>query len=330
MQLMTHEASPPVLLLVFNRKNAALSVLRRIAQAGPARLFIAADGPRPDKPGECERCAEVRQAVLDAVTWPCEVTTLFRDTNLGCRKAVSSAITWFFDHVESGIVLEDDCLPALSFFRFCGELLGRYQNDPRILSISADCFTPEKLHEDASYYFSKYQHCWGWASWRRAWRLYDAALVAWPSFKQGGGLATCADGNSRVFTRHFAKAFDDVQFGRVDSWALQWMLTGWVNGMLTILPATNMVQNTGFGGDSTHTRESNDWMSRLPACDIAFPLVHPASIRRNIAADRWSDVHLWHIRRGQALIQFLSRSALLRLLYHRVYMKLLLRNRQAN
>ena len=320
--------SVPVLFLIFNRKETALTSLARIREVKPSRLFVAADGPRPTHPGEAERCEEVRRAVMGAIDWECEVKTLFRDHNLGCRKAVSEAITWFFDSVESGIVIEDDCVVSPSFFRFSEELLERYKDDSRILSISANCFQPPGSIKGASYYFSKYQHCWGWASWRRAWKLYDVKMEAWPAFRDSNGLAKFNEG-CKIFARHFTRTFDACADGTVDSWAFLWLLTGWENGMLNILPSVNLSTNTGAGVNSTHMTESNDWTANLSALEMPFPLQHPAAIIRNTTADRWSDIHLWHIRWGQPLIHLASQFRPLRQVYHRLLgfrYRMLLRN----
>ncbi len=316
--------STPILFLIFNRKETALESFARISADKPSRLFIAADGPRDGKEGEAELCAEVRRAVLEKVDWDCETKTLFREKNLGCKAAVSQAISWFFESVESGIIIEDDCVVAPSFFAFCEELLEKYQDDTRILSISANCFQPPDSIKGSSYYFSKYQHCWGWASWRRAWQLYDPELANWPAFRKKGGLEVYSEG-SRVFIRHFTKILDAVHADHVDTWDFQWMFTGWENGMLSIIPAVNMCTNTGCGIDSSHTSNPDEWTANLSANDIEFPLCHPGTVSRNIKADRWSDVHLWHIRRFQSLIHILSHSTILRFLYHRTYMPLVRR-----
>lgn len=319
--------TPPVLFLIFNRKENALLSFERIRLARPSRLFIAADGPRSDREGECSQCHAVRDAILGAVDWECEIKTLFRDENLGCRQAVSQAITWFFNEVEAGIIIEDDCIVSHTFFRFCAELLERYRDDERILSISANCFQPSGSIRSASYYFSKYQHCWGWASWKRAWRKFMPTLEEWPRFRDAGGLAKYNEG-CKVFDHHFAKIFNQAHSGEGDSWAFIWLLTGWMNDMLTIHPAVNMSQNTGLGTEATHTLDRENWTATLPALELAFPLIHPGEVCRNRGADRWSDIHLWHIRRLQPLIRILSHSSLLRSCYHKLYMPILRQKRK--
>ena len=149
----------PALFLVFNRPDTTARVFEALRAARPARLYVAADGPRPNREGEAARCDDVRR-IATQVDWPCKVTTLFRDRNLGCRIGVSTAIDWFFEHEEEGIVLEDDCLPSTSFFPYCAELLARYRHDERVMCVSGDNFQLGREVTQYSYYFSRNIHCW--------------------------------------------------------------------------------------------------------------------------------------------------------------------------
>jgi hypothetical protein len=176
----------PVLFLIFNRPEMTTRVMDAIRGARPQRLYVAADGPR-GRPDEVEQCDKARQ-IATAADWPCQVYTLFRNENLGCRRAVSSGIDWFFEHEEEGIILEDDCVPSADFFRFCSELLARFKSEKRVMAICGSCYTKSTFDMPESYYFSYYPDMWGWATWRRAWRLYDRDLSRWPEFKQAGRL----------------------------------------------------------------------------------------------------------------------------------------------
>jgi len=171
----------PVLFLIFNRPNTTQKVFNAIRQAKPKQLFVAADGPRKGKEGEKEKYEQARE-IIEQVDWNCEVRTLFREKNLGCKIAASSAIDWFFENVDEGIILEDDCLPSQSFFRFCQELLEYYRDDTRIMMISGNNFQFGKVRGEGSYYFSKYAHVWGWATWRRAWKHYDVNMKNFEDF----------------------------------------------------------------------------------------------------------------------------------------------------
>ena len=172
----------PILLIIFNRLETTERVFAQIKKIRPQALFIAADGPRQDRIGEIEKCEKVRNYVINNIDWDCQVKTLFRDKNIGCRLAVSSALDWFFSHVAQGIILEDDCLPNQSFFPYCEELLNRYQDNEKVFMISGNNFLLEPQAESTSYYFSRLTHVWGWASWRRAWSGYDISLKDYPEF----------------------------------------------------------------------------------------------------------------------------------------------------
>ncbi len=276
---------PPVLFLVFNRPDTTARVFEAIRQARPPRLYVAADGPRPDRAGEAERCAEVRR-IATAVDWPCEVRTLFRDANLGCRRAVSGAITWFFEHEPEGIILEDDCLPHPDFFRFCGELLGRYRDDGRIAVITGDNFQNEMDGYGYSYYYSIFNHCWGWASWRRAWQHYDAELATFePTHTAPVLRRMVAD---PAFSDYWLKRFEQVRAGAIDSWAYIWTYSCWMRQGWTCTPRANLVTNIGFGVDATHTTKGDSAVASLPMRGLAFPLDHPPEV----VVDKRFDAHV--------------------------------------
>jgi len=178
----------PVLFLVYKRPDTTRQVFEAIRQAKPPRLYVAADGPKKNVPGEAEKVKQVREIISNGVDWDCEVKTLFRDENLGCKYGPVEGINWFFKNEEEGIILEDDTLPSQSFFWFCQELLERYKDDTRIMVISGDNFQNGITRGTCSYYFSRYNHIWGWASWRRAWKYYSVDMKLWPDVAKNQGL----------------------------------------------------------------------------------------------------------------------------------------------
>jgi hypothetical protein len=266
-------------------------VFAAIRQARPTRLYVAADGPRADRSGEADRCAEVRR-IATAVDWPGELKILFREQNMGCRRAVSKGIDWFFEQVEEGIILEDDCVPDPSYFRFAQELLTRYRDDKRVMVIAGNHFHGAAHQPPYNYFFSRYPHCWGWASWRRAWQLYDREMSLWLALRDSDWLLGIGSG-SRPFQRYWTDIFDQAYANKVDSWAYRWLFSCWVQNGLAILPARNLVINIGFGEDATHTKGSNSLELKLEALD--FPLTHPPYILRDVEADRWTDRHVFGI-----------------------------------
>jgi hypothetical protein len=285
-------ACPPVLLLAFNRRDTTQRVVDALRPVRPARVFFAVDGPRPGNAGEAESVAAVRR-LAEQMDWGCEVRTLFQDANLGCKLAVSQAISWFFSEVESGIILEDDCVAHPSFFPFAAELLDRYRNDERIMMVSGDNFQQGRRRTDYSYYFSRYTHIWGWATWRRAWRLYDHSMAAWPEMRQGGWLMDIL--GERKAADYWTRIFDDTHGERNTSWAYRWTFSAWSHSALTILPNVNLVSNIGFGDQATHTKRHDEFMASLDLAEMAFPLKHPPFVVRDERSDASTQARMFSV-----------------------------------
>lgn len=244
--------STPILLISFNRPDLTLKVLKVIKKVKPNQLFFAVDGPRPGNDKDKINCRK-NQQLIKFIDWKCDVKTLFQKKNLGCGLGVTTAIDWFFKNIKEGIILEDDCLPNLDFFRFCSELLKYYRYNEKIMHISGNNFQYGIKRSKYSYYFSQYTHNWGWATWRRAWKYNDYYCI--PEAK------------------------------RNNNWDRQWIMSVNKNDGLAILPSVNLVCNSGFGKNATHTFDRKARYAFLPAEKMEFPLMHPDKIKRNIAAD---------------------------------------------
>jgi hypothetical protein len=244
-----------------------------------------ADGPRRDKAGDPSLC-EATRAVIEEVDWPCEVKTLFHSENKGCGKAVASGIDWFFDHEEQGIILEDDCLPDASFFRFCEELLDWYRDDTRVMHINGNNYDMRDFFRDgASYCFGSYPQAWGWATWRRAWKLYDVTASFWPVLRQPDWLKSM--GWNMVERRLQILKYDAMYpHQKIDTWDYQWQLSVYSQNGLAIVPKWNLVSNIGFGGAATHTVRRRKECAALPTRPIGFPLKHPTMVLPNPGVDR--------------------------------------------
>jgi glycosyltransferase involved in cell wall biosynthesis len=275
-----NQCRTPVALLIFNRPDTTARVFEAVRQARPERLLIVADGPRPGVKGEAEKCAQAR-AVTEAVDWPCEVLREYSEPNLGCRLRVSSGIDWIFEQAEEAIILEDDCVPDPSFFGYCEELLERYRDDERVMHISGDNLGAGR-RGDAGYYFSRYPHIWGWASWRRAWAKYDVNVPAWASGDKDAYLAGFERDAERNFWRQM---WDEAASGRIGTWDFQWVFACIANGGLAINPNVNLVSNIGYGEGSTHTEEDPTGIGDLPTEPVELPLRHPATVARDSEAD---------------------------------------------
>lgn len=257
-----HEFTPPhplntaVLFLVFNRPDTTRQVFEAIRQAKPPRLYVAADGARNGKPGEAERVRQVRDYVMNNMDWDCEVHTLFRNENLGCKYAVSGAITWFFEQEEQGIILEDDCLPSQSFFWFCEDALSAYRNDLRVGQITGfnRLISLDYLPYDV--FFSKYPAIWGWATWADRWKNYDVDIIEIfdPTIQK-----TLASKFTEFELEYRMRDFREVHDKKIDTWDFQWAFHSYLNGWNVVVPKYNMIKNVGFGEFATHTVGKDPW-----------------------------------------------------------------------
>ena len=275
----------PVLFMIFNRPETTKRVFETIRNERPYRLFVAADGPRPNKPDEAEKCAEARK-IATAVDWECEIKTLFREENLGCGSAPARAITWFFENVEEGIILEDDCLPSHDFYLFCAMLLERYRYDHRIMEIGGNNFLSDSIsNEESSYYFSNHNMIWGWATWRRAWQHYDFEMKLYKKVRDTPHMDSCFHSfyELNYFKWVFDKTVDTID--KVTWWDYQWEFMRRINSGLVIVPKKNLVINLGLGTNATHTTDPQGAGVNLKLEEMDFPLIHPDFVLADIKRD---------------------------------------------
>lgn len=304
LQGLSRTLSTPVAMIAFNRPDVLRRTFAAVRAAQPSRLFLICDGPRPDRPDDPRRCAEVR-SILETVDWPCQVERLFSETNQGCEATVELGLDWVFSQVDRAIVLEDDCLPHPTFFPFVQELLDRYVDDERVWHIAGNShMVAERLFRGDSYAFSTWASVWGWATWAGRWQSHresfprdhvpggqygergDLPRRVTPAVPRPGSLVT------RGGQRHFAEAarsLDVVTHG----WDKQWWLSIMTAGGLSVTPAVNLVQNVGFDADATHTGAPG--RRDAPSCAIAFPLSHPAEVRLAVDVERDLELELGRI-----------------------------------
>lgn len=272
----------PILFLVFNRPDTTRTVFNRIREVRPERLYVAADAPRKDRANEAALCEETRKIIAE-VDWQCEVRTLFREENMGCKRAVSSAITWFFEQEEQGIILEDDCLPDLSFFPFCEELLERYKYDSRVGHIGGNCFLPRLKHSGLSYDFASVTHIWGWATWRRVWRHIDVDFPFWERCKTRRTSLFCNKWEEIYFSSFIPDALGHR--GGLNPWGVFYYFSLRLQNQLSVYPSVNLVSNIGLGGPgATHTKKGTDKLF-VHSEPMEFPLRHPEYVMRNKELD---------------------------------------------
>lgn len=282
-----YKCKSPVVMIVFNRPDTAGAVFEYVRKAEPPKLFIIADGARPQKNGEAEKVAQTRK-IIEKVDWQCEVFTNFSDENMGCKKRISSGLDWVFNQVERAIILEDDCKPAESFFRFCDELLELYKDDERIMMISGDEQSGSKELAETSYYFTKHIHIWGWATWARAWKKNDITMKNWPEIKKSGALSQLF--KHRRYNFYWCHYFGILAENRVNSWAGPWVYSVWKESGLSIAPKTNLITNIGFGENATHTNRKSIYAG-MQTEEMEFPLVHPKYVLADAKKDELEMKH---------------------------------------
>lgn len=282
----------PVLFLIFNRPNQTRIVFEQIRLAKPSKLFVAADGPRKNKKGDKELCEQTRN-ILQLIDWDCEVKTFFRSENLGCGKAVSSAIDWFFSNVEEGIILEDDCLPNQSFFAFCEEMLRYYGDDNTVMHIGGTNFQNGVKRGEGTYYFSRYSHVWGWATWKSRWQLYDFSLQKYNSFSNDD------------LSIGLIRLLNSVKNNEIDTWDIQWFMSVWFNKGLAITPNVSLIKNIGYGHEATHTNKIPFWLKFVHLGELNI-IEHPLKKEVDKDADRFVENALFQYR-NNFLINYLKK-----------------------
>jgi hypothetical protein len=280
----------PVVLLIFNRPNATEKVFEKIRQAKPPLLLVVADGPREDKPDDRQKCNAAR-AIVDRVDWDCKVLKNYSEINLGCGRRPASGLDWVFEMVEEAIILEDDCVPHPTFFRFCEELLERYRYDRRIMSISGQNVQFGRRRTEYSYYFSRYNHGWGWATWRRAWQYFDFDMKLWPEVRDKNLLKDILIDTHVV--KNWTKIFQLTYDKSLNCWDYQFTFSCWMQNGLSILSDVNLVSNIGHGSEASNTTDIKSPFNNIPAEAVSFPLKHPLFVIQNLEADDFTENSLF-------------------------------------
>ncbi|MCA0425970.1 MAG: hypothetical protein LCH37_00905 [Bacteroidetes bacterium] len=293
-----------VLLIVFNRIDTAAQVLERILASGCTNLYLYSDGPRTEKSGEAEQLKEVQQSLLAKVPKEVKLTTQFSNKNQGPRIAVGEAISWFFEQEEEGIIFEHDCLPHPDFFPFCESLLAHYRNDERIMHISGDNFQFGKQRGEGSYYFSRLNHIWGFATWRRAWKHYDPTIKDWPEFKANKRLNDIY--SHKRMQKIWEDIFDKTHSGELQTWDYQWTFSMWRNNGLAILPQQNLVSNIGFDSKALNTTNPDHPLAAMETQESG-EIIHPKFILPIIEADEFSILEVFNPTIGKFAWQKVKR-----------------------
>lgn len=274
----------PVAILIWCRPTLVRDLMQTLEKVRPRRLWILADGPRRDgRAEEAELCRATRKAAEDGITWECEVRKVYAEENLGLKHGVESGLTALFKMEEEAIVLEEDCHPVPEFFRFCSEMLMLYRNETKVATISGNCFLPRSAQPESDYFFSRYLHIWGWATWARAWNTYDPKAWAWPS----GGFRSYFPEADEAECRYWNRIYGRVSQGEIRTWDYPWVSHLWGRGWVSVTPSENLVANRGFGPDATNTRDTSVEVGIERLEPLHSPYRSPArQIRADPALDR--------------------------------------------
>jgi hypothetical protein len=269
----------PILLILYNRPDTTAEVLEALRPLRPTRLFVAADAPA--RPEDAARCTQALQ-IIERVDWDCTITLWAADHHMGLKRRVESALDMLFEQAEQAVILEDDCVPDVTFFAYCDDLLTRYADDPRVMGIAGSNFHFGSYHPPASYHFSRYALIWGWATWRRAWRLNDPQMTAFPALRRTSWLTDQLRLGlvARYWEAQFARCYEEQH-----TWDYAWMFACWLHSGLFAVPAHNLVRNVGFRADAAHTKDASSRFANMPTQALTFPLRHPPQVERDETAD---------------------------------------------
>lgn len=285
-----YSVQTPVILIAFNRPDTTRQVLAALSQVQLSHLLVILDGPRSKHPKDQQKCTEVRR-LIEKMDWKCEISTNYAENNMGLRARVSSGLNWAFEQVERAIILEDDCVADPTFFRFCDELLDKYEEDQRIFMISGNNYQFGRRQSPYSYYFSIHAHIWGWATWRRAWKYYDDRMTLWPHVRKNHLLRAYFKEPRAL--RYWENRFQQTYDEKINSWAYRWTLSCWLQNSLTVLPEKNLVTNIGFGLTATNTQGRPSRYTHVSSEALDFPIKHPPYVIRDSAADEYSQEKLF-------------------------------------
>ncbi len=312
----------PILFLIFNRPDTTARVFNEIRRLKPGNLFVAADGPRKGLVGEDADCHASRQIVLRNIDWPCNLKTFVRDENAGCKMAVSQAIKWFFEHVEQGIILEDDCLPDPAFFPYCASLLEKYKDDNRIISIGGTNLG-YSFRSNESYSFSRFMNMWGWATWKRSAVLVDYDMNEWnklwsKNFFLQKAIQTDILAIDVNWIKYWREHFDLTASGEINTWDYQWIFAQLYYNKTSIFPSYNLIKNIGFTDKATHTPYPDHPIAGLPLQSLEFPLKHPDSLKINKEYEGEFLKKIWFSYKKESLLKIIKTKLLYIPFVHRM------------
>ena len=279
-----YKCTSPVLIIIFNRPNFVKKLIDTLRQVRPSKIYVVADGPREGVSEDLDKCYQAKKQI-DEIDWECDIQKKYSEINLGCGLNPSEGISWALSRSEKVIILEDDCLPNIDFFKYCDELLDLYLDDERIMMISGNNHTFGKFNFNHSYEFTHHTQTYGWGTWRRAWNRYDLTMKIWPEYRTLTWLQEKT--GSKKSAEFWYRIFEMCYQNELESaWDYQWTFCCWINQGLNIIPKENLVTNVGFNSEGTHEIDPDHLIAEVPVNQIDFPLVHPLIFQNNKKLDR--------------------------------------------
>lgn len=273
----------PILILIFNRPKETKKLVKRLEKFKPKNIYVFSDGPRKNNFSDIELNNQCK-LLIQNINWKSKIKKKYLKNNLGCKNAVSRGISWFFKNVKMGIILEDDCIPTESFFKFCEWGLKKFKNSKKVGTITGNNFLNLKINIKSSYYFSKYAHCWGWATWRNRWALYNKNISFWKRWKNSKNYRELFNLKHEIL--YWKKIFNNVSKNKIDSWAYPWNLCLWYNNKIVLTPKYNLVKNVGYGNSATHTFVNSDNLN-YGTIKLNYPYKSPQIDKVNMEADNY-------------------------------------------
>jgi hypothetical protein len=284
------ELTTPTAIFVFNRPDKTREVLQAIAEVEPTEVLVVADGPRDDHPDDERACRETRRVVEERVDWDCDLRRNYSDENLGLRKRFATGLEWIFEEVPESIILEDDCVPDPSFFRFCQVMLEEFRDDERVMDVTGRNQLGRWKDGRQDYHFSNYGGVWGWATWRRAWEWYDPSMSLWEDEAIRERIRDVIANDDQY--QYLEYIYEQVYRGEIETWDYQWGFARHINSGLSVVPSRNLVSNIGFDESATNTTGSNAGLSGSPRYSMEFPL----EMNDFVAIDRAYDREFHQLR----------------------------------
>lgn len=274
--------SIPILILAWKRPEKLKLLILKLKSAKPNKIYVSIDGPNNDR--LCiKKVKETKDIIDKEINWKCSLSKNYETKNIGCKNAVSKGISWLFRFEEYGIILEEDCIPDLSFLLFAEAMLNKYKKDKSVFTITGDCFVKNSNKYKETYYYSKYPHCWGWATWKDRWDNFDSEIKFWPLLKQSKKWKRI---HPNLLERiYWNKIMDRVFKNEIDSWAYPWAGSIWNKEGKTVTPMLNLVTNLGFEEDGTHTLDKKSKLGNKPVYEIK-QFIGPKNREKNFHLDK--------------------------------------------